>query len=77
MLLGAIILPFAKVMQKRRSGSPASKRHRKGDSAKGISHKVVEEREGRNFLTESPLSGLIYKILRGGGEHDFQKQGKW
>lgn len=73
-LLGAIVLPSTGVMQKRGSGSPGSKRYRKAGYARGITHKVVEYREGWNFLTEPPLSGLIYKVSRGGGEHDeFQK----
>lgn len=77
-MLGAILLPPTGVMQKRGSGSPGSKRYRKDGYAKGITHKVVEDKEGWNFPTEPPLSGLICKVLRGGGEHDeFQKLKKW
>lgn len=57
-LLGAIILPSTQGMQKRGSGSPVSKRDRKDGYAKGITHKVVEDREERNFLTNLHCLGL-------------------
>lgn len=46
--------------------------------AKGTTHRGVEDREGRNFLTESPLPGLSYTVLRPGGEHeDSPNQTEW